>query len=475
MYVVNFGNKVIQADLDGTNAVDLGDFDSNLGGSAAIALDVANNKIYVANNVANTVSRANFDGTSGANLGDLGITLSGAIGIALDLTPAPTPTATDPATPTDTATWTPAPTDTETLTPTPMDTATETPLPTDTETLTPAPTDTATETPLPTDTETLTPAPTDTATETPLPTDTETLTPVPTDTPTFTPTPTDTATDTATPVDTATFTPTPTDTATETATPVDTATFTPTPTDTATDTPTPTDTATDTPTPTNTASNTPTQTMTPTFTSTPTKTATKTPTKTRTPSVVTVTLSSIGAQDGWVLESKEKSNIGGTMNPTITTFNLGDDAGKRQYRGILSFNTSIIPDNATITSVILKVKKQGSVGPGNPVSIFQGFMADIKKGTFGTAALQIADFQTLGTATYGPFVITPVSNVYSLNLTAGKLNINTLLTNSGLTQIRLRFKVDDNNNLVANYLKLFSGNTTITADRTQLVIKYSIP
>ncbi len=189
----------------------------------------------------------------------------------------------------------------------------------------------------------------------------------------------------------------------------------------------------------------------------------------------TLKFASTAAQDGWVLKSSYTSDRGGTLNSQATTFNLGDDATRKQYRGILSFNTSSIPDNATITGVTLTVKKSAIVGSGNPVSIFQGFMADIKNGFFGTSALQNTDFQAIGTASYGPFIVTPINNVYSINLTGGKLNINKLATNSGLTQIRLRFKLGDNNNAVANYLSLVSGNATNAADRPQLVITYSVP
>ena len=190
----------------------------------------------------------------------------------------------------------------------------------------------------------------------------------------------------------------------------------------------------------------------------------------------TLTFTSMGTQDGWVLESFFNSNRGGTIDGKATTFNLGDDATKKQYRGILSFNTSTIPDNATITGVTLKVKKSAIVGGGNPVNIFHGFMADIKNGFFGTVSiLQATDFQTIGTASYGPFIVAPVNNVYSINLTGGKLNINKLTTNSGLTQIRLRFKLDDNDNTVANYLSLFSGDAASATNRPQLVITYSVP
>jgi YVTN family beta-propeller protein len=200
-------------------------------------------------------------------------------------------------------------------------------------------------------------------------------------------------------------------------------------------------------------------------------------------STVTKTLFSAGTHDGWILESSENSNKGGTLNSTATTFNLGDDKTKKQYRGILSFATGAgLPDTAVITKVTLKVKKQGITGGGNPVTMFQGFMADVKKGYFGTAAtLQAADFQALLSTTgktYGPVVPALVSGWYTIDLTTVKAYINKTDVSSGLTQIRLRFKVDDNNNAIANYMSFYSGNNLTapnSAYRPQLIIQYYVP
>jgi hypothetical protein len=194
----------------------------------------------------------------------------------------------------------------------------------------------------------------------------------------------------------------------------------------------------------------------------------------QTPPTQTATFRSAGAQDGWILESSETSNKGGTLNSTATTFRLGDDAAKKQYRAILSFKTANLPDNAVITKVTLKVKRQGVMGGGDPVNAFQGFMADVKKGTFGTSALQAADFQTAANKTVGPVKPTPNGGWYTLNLAGAKAFINKLASNGGLTQIRLRFKLDDNNNAVANYLSLFSGNAPL-ASRPQLIVEYYVP
>ncbi|MFZ5923061.1 MAG: choice-of-anchor Q domain-containing protein [Chloroflexota bacterium] len=183
---------------------------------------------------------------------------------------------------------------------------------------------------------------------------------------------------------------------------------------------------------------------------------------------------SASTTDGWVLESAETSNKGGTLNKTATTFRLGDDAARKQYRGILSFNTSSLPDNAVITRVTLKLKKQGVTGGGNPVTLFQGFMADIKKGIFGASGLQAGDFQAAANKSVGPFKPALSGGWYNLNLTGAKAFVNKLATSGGLTQIRLRFKLDDNNNAVANFLSLYSGNSP-AASRPKLIIEYYVP
>lgn len=179
---------------------------------------------------------------------------------------------------------------------------------------------------------------------------------------------------------------------------------------------------------------------------------------------------SVGAQDGWVLESGEFTVKGGKLNKGATVIRLGDDTLNRQYRSILSFNTANLPDTAGISKATLRVRRQGVAGGGNPVNTFGGFMVDIKKGNFGKAGLQLADFSTKGTKTIGAFKPKLVGGWYTINLTKGKIGIN----KAGNTQIRLRFKLDDNNNSVANFLKLYSGNAPL-ASRPQLLIEYSLP
>ena len=187
--------------------------------------------------------------------------------------------------------------------------------------------------------------------------------------------------------------------------------------------------------------------------------------------VPSVVVKSIGTQDGWVLESSQGSGVGGTMNATAATFQLGDDVHNRQYRAILSFDTSTIPTNAVIQSAVLKIYKGSTVGPSNPFSILGSLYASIRKGYFSTnASLQLTDFNASPNASnVGMFGSTPVIGWYSAALNSNGL----LYINKGsLTQFRLAFSIPTNANNVANYMTFVSGDGT---NKPQLVIKYNMP
>ena len=103
-------------------------------------------------------------------------------------------------------------------------------------------------------------------------------------------------------------------------------------------------------------------------------------------------------------------------------------------------------------------------------------MADVKNGVFGTiGGVELVDFEDASGSINGPFKPTPYLAVYSLNLNAAKAQINKLAVIGGLTQFRLRFKLDDNNDAAADLLDLFSGDTTNSADGPKLVITYRMP
>jgi len=182
---------------------------------------------------------------------------------------------------------------------------------------------------------------------------------------------------------------------------------------------------------------------------------------------------STGAYDGHIVETSETSNLGGSYNATLGTIYVGDDATDKQYKAILSFETSAIPDNASIKSALLKVKRAAVVGV-DPFTTHSSMVADIIQGPFsGNYLLESIDFEALANRNAGViFTNTLVSGFYQKYvITAAFPYIN----RSGVTQFRLRFQTDDDDDNLADYLKLYSGNATTVADRPMLVVDYYIP
>ncbi|MBV6397037.1 MAG: hypothetical protein HFACDABA_02641 [Anaerolineales bacterium] len=187
-----------------------------------------------------------------------------------------------------------------------------------------------------------------------------------------------------------------------------------------------------------------------------------------TPVAPVMSFTSRGAEDGWILESTSASGVGGSVNSNAAMLKIGDDIADKQYRSILSFDTSALPDNAVITRVTLKIRATFHVG--NLISLFQGMMVDINEGAFGNPALELTDFDTppsFGTATdiYPPLV----KGWYVIDLSDGGSGFNI----SGLTQLRLRFQLE-NYGAGANVLSFYSGNAS-ASQRPKLIVQYYVP
>lgn len=143
---------------------------------------------------------------------------------------------------------------------------------------------------------------------------------------------------------------------------------------------------------------------------------------------------------------------------------------------MLSFNTAPLPDAASIRSAVLKIKQSGKSVGTNPFNALGNLWVDVSTGWFGSsAALQLADFNAPATATKsGTFNKIPVNGWYSVMLNInGQNNINKTTLNGGLTQFRLYFAKDDNNNHLANFIKFISGNAS--NNKPLLVITYTLP
>jgi hypothetical protein len=179
------------------------------------------------------------------------------------------------------------------------------------------------------------------------------------------------------------------------------------------------------------------------------------------------------AQDGWVLETGETSNQGGALNAAAATFILGDTANRQQYRSILSFNTRPLPDNAVMTRVVLKIKKHSLTGD-DPFATLGKIAIDIRRGAFSqNADLQPPDFQAAESkAAVGLIANTPQpGGWYSARLIAAAYPF---INRTGVTQLRLRFKIDDDDDAIADLLRFYSGDAAAPS-RPVLVVEYYVP
>ena len=187
---------------------------------------------------------------------------------------------------------------------------------------------------------------------------------------------------------------------------------------------------------------------------------------------VTETFTSGSLNDGWILESGMNSGQGGSIDSTSTTFYLGDNARDQQFRAILDFNTTSLPDNAVITSVTLKIKKLSVTGV-DPFTTHQNILIDIRAGNFGASALQASDFQAPASRdAVGMFMNTPVGDWYSAALDKSGLPF---LNKFGPTQLRLGFQMANNQDQGADTIKFYSGDELSRAYRPTLIVEYYVP
>jgi hypothetical protein len=192
----------------------------------------------------------------------------------------------------------------------------------------------------------------------------------------------------------------------------------------------------------------------------------------------TVTFQSTGSYDGWILALNSSNTVGGSINASANTLQLGDDAKNRQYKSIVSFNTASLPPTAVIISAALRLD-QNTVTGINPFSIMGNLWVDIQDGWFGLKPNpEKGDFSAPASAAQvASFNSTPSGGWYTANINAaGISNINrSSVVFKGVTQFRLYFNLASNNNFKADLIRFFSGNYSKVTMRPQLVISYYIP
>jgi hypothetical protein len=181
----------------------------------------------------------------------------------------------------------------------------------------------------------------------------------------------------------------------------------------------------------------------------------------------------VAAQDGWVLESGETTSVGGSISATASTtsaLRVGDDNKDKQYKTVLSFDTSTIPDGATILSATVRLLR-GSLTGTDPFTTHGTCWADVQSGGFsGSVTLQTGDFQAVATAVQAASLTSAAANG---SWSEGSLNAAGLaaINKTGATQLRIYFNLDDNDDTGNDYMGYYSGEAA-AANRPQLVVTY---
>jgi len=188
----------------------------------------------------------------------------------------------------------------------------------------------------------------------------------------------------------------------------------------------------------------------------------------------TVTFFSVASQDGRIWESGENTNVGGGGNSTddlTTAIRVGDTNADEQYKNIVSFDTSSIPDGATITAATLQLTR-GTISGTSPFTTHGPCVADIATGGFGgSTAFAFSDWEAAATATNVVTLSAPASNGSASSGTlsaAGRAAIN----KTGTTQLRPYCTLGDNDDLGFDYIGFFPGETATQANRPQLTVTY---
>jgi pectate lyase len=185
-----------------------------------------------------------------------------------------------------------------------------------------------------------------------------------------------------------------------------------------------------------------------------------------------VTFTSIAGEDGWTLEQSQNANVGGSLNSTDAAgaaVRIGDNNAKKQFRSILSFDTSELDDAATIVEAVLTLANGTS--EGNP-SGFGNAWVDARSGGFNeAAALESADFQASATVPQTGVLNAGATTTSATLDSAGLATVN----KTGRTQIRISFSLDDDDDGQTDYLGFHSSDSTTPANRPTLTVQYILP
>ena len=187
----------------------------------------------------------------------------------------------------------------------------------------------------------------------------------------------------------------------------------------------------------------------------------------------TATFESSPGGDGFVIERSEHANIGGVAVANFGgpgALRAGDTAANQQHKAFVSFNTSGIPDDAIVIDARLKLTRGIVVGT-NPFWTHGQCVVDMKGGAgFGArTVLQSADFQALPHRRSMDVLVNTAGRAFEAGI---PLNALKFVDKTGVTQFRIYFVLDDNNDRSPDWIGWYSGESTEASNRPAFEVTY---
>lgn len=180
---------------------------------------------------------------------------------------------------------------------------------------------------------------------------------------------------------------------------------------------------------------------------------------------------SSAANDGGIQEStSENSGIGGGTVNGLDYLKTGDNYQDFQVFSVLSFDTSPLPDTATIQKATLTLTRRlGGHDVGDPFAWPGELVADVRDGHFGSAVtLEGADFQSSATVSSGATIANGPVQATGEFVPAARGAVSRTAT----TQLRLRFDYEDDDDMSPDVISYWSGEAANDANDPVLTIYY---
>jgi hypothetical protein len=182
---------------------------------------------------------------------------------------------------------------------------------------------------------------------------------------------------------------------------------------------------------------------------------------------------SIGAEDGYVREPNLITMAEGPAVSKGAIAQVGDDSANWQNRAVFSFDTSGIPDDATVTTVTLRLTRASAAGNVAPLGRLLLDMGDSLIGS--TAALDTFDYDDASAAALdvAPSFPLPGGNNFTTFATVDAA-YNGLVDLEGKTQLRVRFETNTDSDNLADYIAFHTGEA-LAHYKPELIVEYGLP